>query len=236
VTRLLEVDGLRAGYGDLLVLHDLALKVDEGELVAIVGANAAGKTTLLRTIAGFIRPAAGEVRFAGERANGVAPYRLAQRGMAMVGERAVIPRMTVHDNLVLGAYPARGRPHLQESLQAAYELFPLLKDKRDTPAGSLSGGQQQALCIARALMAKPKLLMLDEPSAGLSPVLVGTILKAISELNRQGLTILLVEQNVTQTLKIASRAYVLESGRIVIEGPAQDLLHDDRVKVAYLGM
>jgi branched-chain amino acid transport system ATP-binding protein len=219
-----------------MVLHDINLKLEAGELVSIVGANAAGKTTLLRTIAGLVRPAAGQITFQGRKVVGMAPYKLAQEGIALVGERSVIPRMTVHDNLILGAYPKRGRAHVQESLSRAYELFPILVDKRTAMAGSLSGGQQQALCIARALMASPELLMLDEPSAGLSPLLVSGIFKAVSELNGQGLTILLVEQNVTQTLKVTSRAYVLESGRIVIEGSSADLMNDERVKVAYLGM
>lgn len=233
---MLEVERLTAGYGDLVILRDVSLKVAPGELVAIVGANAAGKTTLLRTIAGFIRPSAGAIRFQGANVVGKPPHQLAGRGLSLVGERAVIPRMSVQDNLLLGAYPRRARPHAGKSLAGAYELFPILAEKRSAPAGSLSGGQQQALCIARALMAKPDLLLLDEPSAGLSPLLVSNIFRAVAELNKQGLTVLLVEQNVNQTLKIADRAYVLENGRIVIEGSGEALLADDRVKVAYLGM
>jgi branched-chain amino acid transport system ATP-binding protein len=233
---LLEINALTAGYGDLMVLHEVSLKVGKGELVAIVGANAAGKTTLLRSVAGFIKPTAGDIRFQDRRVVGEPPHRLASRGIALVSERAVIPRMTVHDNLILGAYPKRARSQQRDSLASAYEMFPILAAKRSAAAGSLSGGQQQALCIARALMAKPDLLMLDEPSAGLSPLLVSNIFKALADLNRQGLTVLLVEQNVTQTLKIANRAYVLENGRIVIEGSGQELMADDRVKVAYLGM
>jgi branched-chain amino acid transport system ATP-binding protein len=237
VPPLLEARKLSSGYGDLTVLHEVDISVRHGEMLAIIGANAAGKTTLLRTLAGFIRPSSGETYFAGQSTHRLQAFQLAQRGMALVGERAVLPKLSVHDNLVLGAYTRRARPHLKHSLASVLELFPVLAEKRDQMAGLLSGGQQQMVCIGRALMSKPELLMLDEPSAGLSPLLVTTIFRALQALNKDGgLTILLVEQNVHQTLSVADRAYVLENGVVAMEGSGDELIADERVKVAYLGM
>ena len=235
---MLKVDKLIAGYGDLNVLWDVDLEVEQGEFVALVGSNAAGKSTLLRTIFGLLPIANGTVEFEGVRLNGLAPYAIAQAGMSLVLEQSVLRNLSVLDNLHLGAYGKAGRPHLEQTLKEVFELFPVLSERRGQLAGSLSGGEQQMLCVGRALMGKPKLLVLDEPSVGLSPVMVSVILKALAQLNRNGagLTILLVEQNVAQTLRVASRAYVLESGRITLQGAAADLLGDPAVKRAYLGI
>ncbi|MCC6468286.1 MAG: ABC transporter ATP-binding protein [Alphaproteobacteria bacterium] len=233
---LLEVAGLGAQYGRVVALHDATLAVAAGELVALVGGNGAGKTTLLRTISG-VRPAsAGSIRFEGRDITRLAPARRVGLGIVQVPEgRQVFAPLSVEDNLRLGAY-ARGRERSAEGLARAYRMFPALRQKRDLPAGSLSGGQQQMLAIARGLMAEPRLLLLDEPSMGLAPLLIAEIFAAIADLKRAGATILLVEQNATQALKIADRAYVLETGRVVLEGSGATLAQNERVKAAYLGM
>ncbi|MCC7047840.1 MAG: ABC transporter ATP-binding protein [Alphaproteobacteria bacterium] len=233
---LLEVADLGAQYGRVVALHDATLTVAAGELVALVGGNGAGKTTLLRTISG-VRPAsAGTIRFDGRDITRQAPARRVGLGIVQVPEgRQVFAPLSVEDNLRLGAY-ARGRERSAEGLARAYRMFPALRQKRDLPAGSLSGGQQQMLAIARGLMAEPRLLLLDEPSMGLAPLLIAEIFAAIADLKRAGTTILLVEQNAAQALKIADRAYVLETGRVVLEGSGAELARNERVKAAYLGM
>ncbi|MFM9887789.1 MAG: ABC transporter ATP-binding protein [Burkholderiales bacterium] len=233
---MLNVATLTAGYGDLTVLRDVELEVRQGEFVALVGSNAAGKSTLLRAIFGLLPLQAGRVGFEGKQLDGRSPYAIAQLGLSLVLEQSVLRGMSTYDNLLLGAYRREARASINQTLESVFALFPVLAERRGQLASSLSGGEQQMLCIGRALMGKPKLLILDEPSVGLSPVMVAVILKALAKLNRDGLTILLAEQNVAQTLKVAGRAYVLESGRIVLQGAALELLDNPSVKRAYLGI
>jgi branched-chain amino acid transport system ATP-binding protein len=233
---MLRVSGLCAGYGDLIVLRDIDLEVKAGEFVALVGSNAAGKSTLLRAIVGLLPLQAGRVDLEESRIDGLPAYAIADRGVSLVLELSVLRGLSVEDNLLLGAYRREARPHTSESLEAVYALFPVLAERRRQLASSFSGGQQQMLCIGRALMSRPKLLMLDEPSVGLAPAMVSVILDALVRLHRQGVTILLVEQNVAQTLRAASRGYVLENGRIVLAGPSPDLLDNPSVRAAYLGL
>jgi branched-chain amino acid transport system ATP-binding protein len=233
---MLSVSGLSAGYGDLIVLRDIDLEVKAGEFVALVGSNAAGKSTLLRAIVGLLPLQAGRVALEDDRIDGLPAYAIAGRGLSLVLELSVLRGLSVEDNLLLGAYRRAARAHTRESLESVYALFPVLAERRRQLASSFSGGQQQMLCIGRALMSRPKLLMLDEPSVGLAPAMVSMILEALVRLNQQGVTILLVEQNVAQTLRAASRGYVLENGRIVLAGPAPDLLDNPSVRAAYLGL
>ena len=233
---MLSVINVTAGYGDLTVLREVNLEVEQGEFVALVGSNAAGKSTLMRAIFGLLPMKAGKVIFEGNDLTGIPTYEIARRGFSLVLEQSVLRNLSAEDNLNLGAYGDYARPYLKDSIEHVYQLFPVLAERRKQLAGSFSGGEQQMLCIGRALMGKPKLLVLDEPSVGLSPVMVNLILSALSKLNKQGLTILLVEQNVAQTLRVANRAYVMENGRIVLNGQAKDLLIDPSVKLAYLGI
>ncbi len=230
----LEVEGLRVHYGGIAALHGIALHVGEGEIVALLGANGAGKTTTLRAISGLV-PSTGAVRFDGASLQGVAPHAIARRGVRHVPEgRRVFARMTVRENLELGGFGVDGRT-VSKRVDEALEIFPRLRERFDQSAGTLSGGEQQMLAIGRALVGEPRLLMLDEPSLGLAPLLVQTIFATIRTLHERGTTILLVEQNARQALRIADRAYVLESGRIAREGPAAELLDDPAVVAAYLG-
>jgi branched-chain amino acid transport system ATP-binding protein len=233
---VLEVSGLQAGYGKVQVLWGVDLRVAEGEFVALIGANGAGKTTLLRTISGLIRPLAGTVRYRGHPLHDRRPVEIVALGIAHVPEgRELFPMMTVLDNLELGAWARpEARARVRESLEDAYRLFPRLADRRYQPAGTLSGGEQQMLAIARALMSRPTCLLVDEPSLGLSPRLVQTVFAALYEINRAGVSILLVEQNVRQSLRLAHRAYVMENGRIVLQGAGADLLDSPHVREAYL--
>jgi len=233
---MLSVSNVTAGYGDLTVLREVNLEVEQGEFVALVGSNAAGKSTLMKAIFGLLPMKAGKVIFEANDLTGIPTYEIARRGFSLVLEQSVLRNISAEDNLNLGAYGDNARPYLKDSIEKVYQLFPVLAERRKQLAGSFSGGEQQMLCIGRALMGKPKLLVLDEPSVGLSPVMVNFILSALSELNKQGLTILLVEQNVAQTLRVANRAYVMENGRIVLSGKAKDLLIDPSVKRAYLGI
>jgi branched-chain amino acid transport system ATP-binding protein len=233
---MLSVTGLSAGYGDLIVLRDIELEVRQGEFVALVGSNAAGKSTLLRAIVGLLPLQSGRVALEDTPISGLPAYAIAARGVSLVLELSVLRGLSVEDNLLLGAYRREARPHIRESLDTVYALFPVLAERRRQLASSFSGGQQQMLCIGRALMSRPKLLMLDEPSVGLAPAMVATIFEALVKLNRQGVTILLVEQNVAQTLRAASRGYVLENGRIVLAGSSEALLVDPQVRTAYLGL
>ncbi|MEG3639009.1 ABC transporter ATP-binding protein [Magnetococcus sp. PR-3] len=235
---MLQVAGLSSRYGRVTAIEEIALTVHTGELVAIVGANGAGKTTLLRTLSGVQPMAAGQVEFAGTNITKTAAHLRTQMGMGHVPEgRQMFSALSVEDNLVLGGYAQRNQQAwLSETLQWIYDLFPILKEKRHDAAGSLSGGQQQMVAIGRALMGKPKLLLLDEPSMGLAPLLVAEILRVIKTLNReQGLTCLLVEQNARAALTIAHRGYVLETGRVAMEGAGKALLNDEAIKKAYLG-
>ncbi len=233
---LLEIAGLGSHYGRIRALDAVDLSVGEGELVAIVGANGAGKTTLLRTISGVQPASSGAVRFRGSDITRTAAARRVRLGIAQVPEgRQMFAPMSVEDNLLLGGF-TRPRHEIAESLERAYTLFPRLKERRRQPAGTLSGGEQQMLAIARALMARPDLLLMDEPSMGLAPRIVERIFDTIRELRATGVTILLVEQNAFVALSVADRGYVLESGRIVLDDRASDLLADERVKAAYLGL
>jgi branched-chain amino acid transport system ATP-binding protein len=233
---MLRLEGLSAGYHGLQILHELDLRVDEGEIVAIVGANGAGKTTTLKTISGLVKPTAGTVTFDGKRADGVRPSELVARGLLHVPEgRALFGQLSVEENLRMGGW-TRGRKPLDEPLKEVFELFPILHERRTQAAETLSGGQQQMLAIGRALMAGPRLLLLDEPSTGLSPKLTWTVLDAIKAIRERGVSVLLVEQNAAHALNLADRAYVLESGSLVLDGPGPELARDDRVRAAYLGL
>jgi ABC-type branched-subunit amino acid transport system ATPase component len=233
-TPLLDVTGLAAAYGRMEVLHDLAFRVDRGEIVVIVGANGAGKTTTLETVAGLMRPRRGTIRFEGRDVTGRPADWMARHGVALVPEgRLIFPDQTVLDNLRLGAYGRRGP--VADDLERHFARFPILRERRDRPAGTLSGGEQQMLAISRALMARPRLLLLDEPSLGLAPRLVREVFDALAALRDEGLTLLIVEQLAEAALAIADRAYVLEQGRIVLEAPAADLRRNESVARAYLG-
>ncbi len=232
---MLVLEGLCAGYHGLQILHELDLRVDAGEIVALVGANGAGKTTTLRAISGVVRSSTGTVTFDGRRADGVRTAELVRRGLVQVPEeRALFGPLTVEENLRMGAWTQKG--NASSSLSEVLELFPILDERRRQAAETLSGGQQQMLAIGRALMARPKLLMLDEPSTGLSPKLTWAVLDAVRTIRDRGVAVLLVEQNAAQALRMADRAYVLESGSCVLEGPGPELAEDDRVRSAYLGL
>jgi branched-chain amino acid transport system ATP-binding protein len=234
---LLTLEGIDAFYGDLQALYDVSLTVEQGRVFALVGANAAGKSTTLRVISGLVAPRRGRVTLDGQDLTRVPPHRRVDLGIVQVPEgRRLFPFMTVAENLLLGAHTPRGRHQRDATLKYVYTLFPVLEERRAQLAGSLSGGEQQMCAIARALMAKPRVLMLDEPTLGLAPVLVKRIFDTVRTINADGMTILLVEQNVRQALMLAQRAAVLESGHLVLHGRGAELLGDERLKRAYLGM
>ena len=232
---MLEVAGLHAHYGNIEALHGVSIEVERGEIVTIIGANGAGKSTLLMTICGRPKPSAGEIVFESQRLNELEPHEIVARGIAQAPEgRRIFPAMSVLENLQMGAVPTNGEFYDQDA-ERVFALFPRLKERQHQRGGTLSGGEQQMLCIGRALMARPRLLLLDEPSLGLAPMLVKQIFAAIVEINRErGLTILLVEQNAYQALKIANRGYVLATGRVVLEGTGAELLSDPEIRAAYL--
>ena len=231
---LLEVADLDVRYGAIRALKGISFSVGEGEIVALLGANGAGKTTTQKTISGMLHPAGGSITFDGRRIDGIPAHRLIGLGICHVPEgRHVFPRMTVAENLEMGAF--RFRAPDQKELQRVLDLFPILRDRYRQYAGTLSGGEQQMLAIGRALMGKPRLLLLDEPSMGLAPLIVRQIFDIIREINSSGMTVLLVEQNAAQALALADRGYVLETGELVLQGTGADLLADDRVRAAYLG-
>jgi len=234
---MFEVRGVASGYGTAQALWDVSLRVGDGEIVTIIGPNGAGKSTLVNVLAG-IQPAwEGEVILDGETLTDLKSHQVCSAGIAVVPEgRQVFPEMTVRDNLEIGAYHAGARPHRAETYQRVCEIFPILAERGNQLAGSLSGGEQQMLAIGRALMARPRVLLLDEPSLGLAPVIVDAIFEILSEINREGVAVLVVEQNVVEALELASRGYVLEQGRIVKEAPAAALLDDPAVRAAYLGV
>jgi branched-chain amino acid transport system ATP-binding protein len=234
---LLTLEGVDAFYGDLQALHGVSLEVRAGELMALVGANAAGKTTTLRVISGTLPARGGRVLFDGQDLAAMPAHLRVAQGIVQVPEgRRLFPFMTVHENLLLGAHAPEARAQQDASLDYVLRLFPVLKDRATQLAGSLSGGEQQMCAIGRALMARPRLLMLDEPTLGIAPVLVQRIFETVAAINRDGVTILLVEQNVRRALALAHRAAALENGHVVLSGPARELLADDRLKKAYLGM
>jgi branched-chain amino acid transport system ATP-binding protein len=234
---LLTIEGLHVGYGDVPVLAGVSMSIDRGEIVALIGANGAGKTTTLKTVSGLLRARSGAIAFAGRPIHTWAPHRIVAAGLVQVAEgRRLFPRMTVLENLEMGAFrpgPKRQRP---QSLQQVFDLFPRLAERRKQLAGTLSGGEQQMLAIGRALMTKPKLLMLDEPSLGLAPMLVQSIFEVVRRINQEGTTILIVEQNAVQTLSMADRGYVLENGQIALSGEGSALIQDERIREAYLGL
>jgi branched-chain amino acid transport system ATP-binding protein len=234
---MLEVKDINTGYGNIQVLWDVSLKVEQGEIVALVGANGAGKTTTLKTVAGLLKQSAGNIVFEEKRIEGLPPHKIVSQGLALVPEgRRVFPYMTVKENLEMGAYTVSKSEEVQKNLQWVYSLFPKLRERQNQLAGTFSGGEQQMLVIGRALMSGPKFLMLDEPSLGLQPTIVTTVFESLERLHGEGVTILLVEQNVRKSLEIAERAYVMEHGRIVMSGQSKDLLQDEGVKKAYLGI
>ena len=233
---LLSVEQIDVAYGAIKAIKALSLEVNEGEIVTLIGCNGAGKSTTLRAVSGMVPPKRGRVRFAGDDVTGVPPHRLVQRGLSHVPEgRGIFANLTVAENLDLGAYARRDRRELATDRERALTLFPRVRERLKQMAGTLSGGEQQMLAIARALLARPKLLLLDEPSLGLAPQLVQLIFSIIREINKQGTTILLVEQNAHMALAVASRAYVLQTGEVIKSGPAKAMLEDPDVKKAYLG-
>lgn len=237
LAKLLSIQNINVFYGDVQVIWDVSLKVYEGEVVALFGGNGVGKTTTLRTISGLVKPKTGCIYFAGQEVSRMGTHRLAELGLAHVPEgRHVFPQMTVQENLEMGAYPARVRSRRKEMMAGVYALFPVLKDRRKSIAGTLSGGQQQMLAIGRGLMAEPKLLMLDEPSLGLAPNLVFTLFETIRKIKELGVTVLLVEQNVYESMEVADRYYLLETGRIVSSGVPAQLQGNPVFRQAYLGI
>ena len=234
---LLQLTGVDVAYGDLPALRGVDLVVEPGETVSVVGANGAGKTTMLRTISALLRPRRGEVRFEGERIDRLPCHRVVERGVVHVPEgRKIFPSLTVRENLELGSYTRAAKARRAESLDRVLALFPRLRERATQAAGTLSGGEQQMLAIGRALMTLPKLLMLDEPSLGLAPLIVQEIFHTIAEINRAGTTVLLVEQNTRQALTLSRRGYVLENGRVVLVGSGAELLDNEHVRRAYLGL
>jgi len=234
---MLRLEHVDAGYGDIQVLWDVSFHVDENEFVVLVGANGAGKSTIMKAISSLIQPTQGEIWFEDQRLDQVAPYRISNLGIAHVPEgRQLFPEMTVLENLIIGSLPATAKARRQESLEWVLELFPRLRERRKQMAGTMSGGEQQMCAIARGLMLRPKLMLFDEPSLGLSPLLTQEIFHLVRTIHKEGVTILMVEQNVKQTLAICDRAYVLENGRVIMEGKGREMLENEQVKQAFLGI
>jgi branched-chain amino acid transport system ATP-binding protein len=234
---LLELESVDAFYGRIQALRGMSIKVDRGEVVALIGSNGAGKTTTLRTISGLMHPGSGSIRFDGRDITHTGPSKIVELGICQSPEgRRLFPRMTVVDNLFMGAYTRSDKPGIAADMDHVFELFPRLLERRTQIAGTLSGGEQQMLAMGRSLMAKPKVLMLDEPSLGLAPILIETIFSIIREINAQGTTVLLVEQNAHKALEVAHRGYVLETGVVVQTGTGRELLESEDVQKAYLGM
>jgi branched-chain amino acid transport system ATP-binding protein len=234
---LLELDEIHSYYGNIHALKGVSLKVEEGEIVTLIGANGAGKTTTLRSISGLLHPRRGSVRFAGKDITTLAPHVVHREGIGMVPEgRGVFPRLTVLENLEMGAYTVKDNSEIRKGIEFAFTLFPRLRERAQQKGGTLSGGEQQMLATARGLMSKPRILLMDEPSMGLAPVLVDQIFEVIRELNSKGTTILLVEQNASMALGVAHRAYVLQTGSIVLSGKASEVARDENVRKAYLGL
>ncbi|MBN6888277.1 branched-chain amino acid transport system ATP-binding protein [Cytobacillus horneckiae] len=232
---MLKISGINASYGKIQVLKNVSLEVEEGSIVTILGANGAGKTTTMKSISGLLKPNSGKIEFLGEDVTGLRPDQLLRKGVALVPEgRQILAGMTVLENLEMGAYHRKDHD-IASDLNKMMERFPILKEREKQLGGTLSGGQQQMLAIARAIMSKPKLLLLDEPSMGLAPLVVADIFKIIKEINESGTTVLLVEQNARQALKVSHSGYVLETGKIVAEGKSDELLNDSRIIEAYLG-
>jgi branched-chain amino acid transport system ATP-binding protein len=232
---MLQVQGLQVAYGGIQAVKGISLEVREGELVSLIGANGAGKTTTLKALTAMLQPQGGRIEYAGHDMAGLGAWDRVARGLVMVPEgRGTFTRMSILENLQMGAY-LRHDPQLEEDLEQVYTLFPRLKERQAQLAGTLSGGEQQMLAMGRALMARPRLLLLDEPSMGLSPIMVDKIFEVVHTIHRRGTTVLLVEQNASRALAVADRAYVMDSGEMTMSGPAGELLHDPRVRAAYLG-
>lgn len=233
---MLRIENLRSGYADLEVLHGVDIEVNEGEVVALIGANGAGKTTMLKTISGIVAARSGSIFYEGERIDSWRPHRIVDAGIVQVPEgRKLFPDMTVRENLQMGAY-RRGRSRASTTMGEVFDLFPQLAERHTQYAGTLSGGEQQMLAIGRSLMARPRLLLLDEPSLGLAPMLVLDIFQVVRDISERGVTVVLVEQNAVQALQLSDRGYVLENGSVALHGSGTELLGDDRVRSAYLGL
>jgi branched-chain amino acid transport system ATP-binding protein len=234
---MLKVDKINVSYGELQVLWDVSIEINKHEFVTILGSNGAGKTTLLKAISGIVKFSTGLIEFQGEKLNGLPPHKICEKGIIQIPEgRKIFPLMKVREHLEIGAYLPGPRKQIANSLEQVYQLFPILKERQNQLAGTLSGGEQQQLAIARGLMGQPKLLMLDEPTLGLSPKLITEVLGTLKRLNEQGLTILLVSQEVFQSLQLTQRAYVLENGKIVLKGTGEELLQNEDIKKSYLGL
>ncbi|MCG6917736.1 MAG: ABC transporter ATP-binding protein [Deltaproteobacteria bacterium] len=234
---MLEVQNMDVFYGDLQVLWDISFEVEQGEIVALVGANGSGKSTTLKTLSGLLRPANGSIRFLDQRLDQIPANKIIEHGIAHVPEgRRLFPEMTVRENLIMGSLTPQAKQKRNETMEWIFGLFPRLREREKQMAGTLSGGEQQMLAVGRGLMALPKMIMFDEPSLGLAPILVAEIFKIIKRINQEGVTVLVTEQNTKQTLEISTRGYVLENGRVVLKGTGQELLNNEHVKEAYLGI
>jgi len=234
---MLNLEAVNVFYGQLQALWDVSLTIDKGEITALLGSNGAGKSTLLKTISSLVHPSSGSIKFFGERIDILPTHKVVEKGISLVPEdRKLFPYMTVFENLMLGAFTRQARKKVKDSVEWVYEIFPLLKEKKDQLAETLSGGEQQMLAVSRALMANPKLLLLDEPSSGLGPMPMQKVFDVIRQISEEGTTILLVEQNVHYGLELASKAYLLENGRMVMSGKREEILSDDKVKKAYIGI
>ena len=234
---MLKVQNIDVSYGDLQVLWDVSFEVNEGQIVALVGANGAGKSTTLKTISGILRPTSGSIRFLDQRLNQIPAHKIIDHGIAHVPEgRRLFPEMSVRENLIMGALSPRAKAKRNETMEWIFGLFPRLRERHKQLAGTLSGGEQQMCAVGRGLMALPRLIMFDEPSLGLAPILVADIFKIIQRIQQEGVTVLIVEQNTKHTLEICNRGYVLENGRLVLSGTGQELLNNEHVRQAYLGI
>jgi len=235
--KMLDIKNVSASYGMVQILRDISFHVEEREIISIIGPNGAGKTTLVKAIMGLLHPKSGEIIFKDENIEKLFPYEIVKRGLILIPEgREIFPKMTVEENLKLGAYTSNGKNKVNEAKERVYQIFPVLKKKEKALAQTLSGGEQQMLVICRSLMANPKLLILDEPSLGLAPIIVEKVLDTVCKINEEGVTILLVEQNIRDSLDIADRGYVLEQGKIILEGKSNDLLCNKHIKEVYMGL
>ena len=234
---MLEIENVSAAYGMVQILWDVSFKVKEKEIVSIIGPNGAGKTTLVKTIIGLLPAKSGTIRFKGENIENLPPYEIVKKGVSLIPEgREIFPRMTVKENLLLGAYTINDKQQVKESRERIYQIFSVLRKKEKALAQTLSGGEQQMLVIGRSLMSNPELLILDEPSLGLAPIIVAKVLDTLRQINEEGVAVLLVEQNIRDSLNIADRGYVLEEGKIIIEGEGRELLSNEHIKEVYLGI
>jgi branched-chain amino acid transport system ATP-binding protein len=234
---LLDIQDLRVSYGNIQALHGVNIRIHAGEIVTLIGANGSGKSSLLKTISGLLKPSSGQIQFMGEKINSLAPHEITRRGVVQVPEgRRIFPLLTVEENLMMGAFFRKERPAVLKDKDHVYDLFPVLKDRRQQLGGTLSGGEQQMLAMARAFMSRPKLLMLDEPSMGLAPLIVEKVFQIIRTISKEGVTIFLVEQNARLALSVAQRGYVMETGSVTLEDSAARLMANDRVKQCYLGV